>query len=447
MAANDFTKRYLERKRALSSGAEGEKRPSAASLLPRPAMHAPARGNRPITERPSEPDLGELDAQRQAARQALEDTRQEQRAVAARENLARRSRGFTLEDAEAYEAEKEPLRRRVEELQEQSGEETPGLLPWLGKNAAAGLSQFNQGLASTLDFFLPTELFFGEEKDPVSRLNRYYTGERDIWGGQAAEVNEQKGGAYSVAGQLVQGTTSATPNALLALMSGGGSIAAEGAAALGQAASGLGSTIASAASALAKNPVFWTSVLQTTGPAYDSAKADGAGDLEATASALITGLLNSAVEIGGGPEALPAGIAKGGESAVRQWVKSMLEEGREEVVQGAIENLAAKAVYDQARPWASLEEENAVLNPARAAREFAGGAAVGGVLGGAQMGTVGLANRLLFPAGDAWAGPCGHRPLRRQRKRGRREGRGARQRGSVEHPGAGGDGGGQPPGE
>ena len=44
MAANDFTKRYLERKRALSSGAEGEKRPSAASLLPRPAMHAPARG-------------------------------------------------------------------------------------------------------------------------------------------------------------------------------------------------------------------------------------------------------------------------------------------------------------------------------------------------------------------------------------------------------------------
>ena len=404
MAANDFTKRYLERKRALSSGAEGEKRPSAASLLPRPAMHAPARGNRPITERPSEPDLGELDAQRQAARQALEDTRQEQRAVAARENLARRSRGFTLEDAEAYEAEKEPLRRRVEELQEQSGEETPGLLPWLGKNAAAGLSQFNQGLASTLDFFLPTELFFGEEKDPVSRLNRYYTGERDIWGGQAAEVNEQKGGAYSVAGQLVQGTTGATPNALLALMSGGGSIAAEGTAALGQAASGLGSTIASAASALAKNPVFWTSVLQTTGPAYDSAKADGAGDLEATASALITGLLNSAVEIGGGPETLPAGIAKGGESAVRQWVKSMLEEGREEVVQGAIENLAAKAVYDQARPWASLEEENAVLNPARAAREFAGGAAVGGVLGGAQMGTVGLANRLLFPAGDAWAG-------------------------------------------
>ncbi len=351
-----------------------------------------------------EPDLGELDAQRQAARQALEDTRQEQRAVAARENLARRSRGFTPEDAEAYEAEKEPLRRRVEELQEQSGEETPGLLPWLWKNAAAGLSQFNQGLASTLDFFLPTELFFGEEKDPVSRLNRYYTGERDIWGGQAAEVNEQKGGAYSMAGQLVQGTTGATPNALLALMSGGGSIAAEGTAALGQAASGLGSTIASAASALAKNPVFWTSVLQTTGPAYDSAKADGAGDLEATASALITGLLNSAVEIGGGPETLPAGIAKGGESAVRQWVKSMLEEGREEVVQGAIENLAAKAVYDQARPWTSLEEENAVLNPVRAAREFAGGAAVGGVLGGAQMGTVGLANRLLFPAGDAWAG-------------------------------------------
>ena len=341
----------------------------------------------------------------------LEEAASELRRISTQENIARRSRGFSMEDAQEYEAQKAPIRRRVRETRDSLRGETPGFGEWLGQNAAAGLSQFNQGLMSTLDFFLPTELAFGEEGDPISRLNRYYTGQRDAWGGQAAEVNEDKGGAYEVAGQLLQGVTGSAPSALLAAMSGGTSLAAQGTTALTGAAgsaaaglSGLGSTIAAAGQTLARNPMFWTSMLQTVGPAYDDARADGAGELEATASALITGLLNSAVEIGGGIESLPAEVAQGGESAVRRWVKSMLEEGREEVVQGAIQSLTEKAVYDRERPWASLENEDAVLNPARAAEEFVGGAVAGGVLGGAQIGALGIADRMQNPAGRGIGG-------------------------------------------
>lgn len=117
--------------------------------------------------------------------------------------------------------------------------------------------------------------------------------------------------------------------------------------------------------------------------------------MEATATALITGLLNSAVEIGGGIEALPAGLKNN--SAVRQWVKSSLEEGREEVVQGVIENLVQKAVYDRDKAYFSMEDQNAIVNPVRAAQEFAGGVAAGGVLGGGGI----LANSIVNRSGVA----------------------------------------------
>ena len=42
---------------------------------------------------------------------------------------------------------------------------------WLGKNATAGISQFNKGLFSSLDFILPTEIL--GKYDVVSKLNDY----------------------------------------------------------------------------------------------------------------------------------------------------------------------------------------------------------------------------------------------------------------------------------
>lgn len=299
--------------------------------------------------------------------------------------------------------EKQSAYLEEQRLEKQKNGSSGGFLNWLGNNAAAGLSQFNKAFASTLDFFLPTELVFGEENDPISWINTYYQDQANLWAQNAANANEESGTIMGGIGQyLVQPVVNAGPQALLAFLSGGKSLLAQGGTAglqatssLANAGGGLVSTINSASQALAKNPSFWTSVLQTTGPAYDEAKAGGATDLEATATALITGLLNSAVEIGGGIEALPAGLKNN--SAVRQWVKSSLEEGREEVVQGVIENLVQKAVYDRDKAYFSMEDQNAIVNPVRAAQEFAGGVAAGGVLGGGGI----LANSIVNRSGVA----------------------------------------------
>ena len=185
---------------------------------------------------------------------------------------------------------------------------------------------------------------------------------------------------------MLQPTVQTLPNTILALMSGGTSLgASSGTLASGQAAGGLGATVSSALRGMAENPLYWTSAIQTMGPAYDDAKSEGAGELEATATGLLTGLLNAGVEVGGGLETLPSALRNGNSGAVRQWVHSMLEEGKEEVIQGVVENLSAKAMYDQDRTWASLTDEDAVFNPVRSAQEFAGGAVVGGILGGGQL--------------------------------------------------------------
>lgn len=269
----------------------------------------------------------------------------------------------------------------------------PSAGEYLGAIGTGGLSSFNQALFSTLDFFTPTELLFGEENDPVSKLNRYYSSEKDKYVSRAQDVFDRSGEAGKFIGELGVSTVQTLPNTILALMSGGGSIAAQGSSALGQAAPGLVGTISTAFNNMVRTPTFWTSALQMVGPAYDEAKAEGAGEIEAMTTALISGIINSGVEVGGGLETLPAQIRSGSTNAIRGWVSSMLDEGKEEVVQGIVDNLTRKSIYDQSREWFSAEDENAVFNPVRSAEEFAGGALVGGLLGGGQILTSNAINR------------------------------------------------------
>lgn len=269
----------------------------------------------------------------------------------------------------------------------------PSAGEYLGAIGTGGLSSFNQALFSTLDFFTPTELLFGEENDPVSKLNRYYSSEKDKYMTRTQDTFERSGEAGKFIGELGVSTVQTLPNTILALMSGGGSIAAQGSSALGQAAPGLVGTIYTAFNNMVRTPTFWTSALQMVGPAYDEAKAEGAGEIEAMTTALISGIINSGVEVGGGLETLPAQIRSGSTNAIRGWVSSMLDEGKEEVVQGIVDNLTRKSIYDQSREWFSAEDENAVFNPVRSAEEFAGGALVGGLLGGGQILTSNAINR------------------------------------------------------
>ena len=71
----------------------------------------------------------------------------------------------------------------------------------------------------------------------------------------------------------------------------------------------------------------------------------------------------------------------------------MLDEGKEEVLQGIVGNLAQKAIYDHGKEWISLSNPDAVINPQRMLEEGAGGVVVGGILGGGMQTAGALASR------------------------------------------------------
>nr|DAD58349.1 MAG TPA: hypothetical protein [Caudoviricetes sp.] len=210
-------------------------------------------------------------------------------------------------------------------------------------------------------------------------------------GGKAAQVFEDLGAA----------TVAAVPQAIAALLTGGASAAAQAGALAENAAasSGLVNTISRSMRAMVKDPNFQLSFAQVFGPGYEQAKADGADDFRASVYAIGNGLMNAAVEVGGGIQTLPKELQNGG-SAWKAWVDAMLDEGKEEAVQGVIERATQNAVYGRDNPLVGIGN-GAIFDPAAAAEEFAGGAIVGGILGGGQVGVNTLANRAAYNAARA----------------------------------------------
>ena len=210
-------------------------------------------------------------------------------------------------------------------------------------------------------------------------------------GGKAAQVFEDLGAA----------TVAAVPQAIAALLTGGASTATQAGALAENAAasSGLVNTISRSMRAMAKDPNFQLSFAQVFGPGYEQAKADGADDFRASVYAIGNGLMNAAVEVGGGIQTLPRELQNGG-NAWKTWVDAMLDEGKEEVVQGVIERATQNAVYGRDTPLVGIGN-GAIFDPAAAAEEFAGGAVVGGILGGGQVGVNTLANRAAYNAARA----------------------------------------------
>ena len=207
-------------------------------------------------------------------------------------------------------------------------------------------------------------------------------------GGKAAELLDKYGAS----------TVAAVPQAVLAMLTSGGSMAASTAgvssAAAAELAPGVASTIRRSIAAAAKDPQYWLSFGQVVGDGYESAlqdmQASGKYDnntarTKAALYAIGNGILNAEVEVGGGIQKLPEEL-KHGAAAWKAWVDSMVDEGKEEVVQGIIERAMQNSVYDKGNPLASLSNPDAILNPYTSAEEFAGGAIVGGILGAGQVG-------------------------------------------------------------
>ena len=259
---------------------------------------------------------------------------------------------------------------------------------WAGNAAMSGLASFNKGITSTADVLLGKPLqSLGWENNPVSKMAVYYGDQYTAWKNETAEDAAKLGGGkgLGVAGDLIEGTVAAVPNALAALMSAGASLGATTTSAgLQQAAiyqsGNLLTKIGVTVSNMAKNPQYWLSFAQTYGNDYEEAKAKCASDTAALYGATISSLLNAGVEIGidgmSGIQGLPANVANGNKNAFFEWVESSLEEGGEEMMQGVISNIVSKVAYD--KDTKVFDAEEMLTNAAM-------GAAVGGILGGGQI--------------------------------------------------------------
>lgn len=266
--------------------------------------------------------------------------------------------------------------------------------------AYGGLQQFTKGLSATAamlekpvaqaaGWVLGNDQLYQDA--PFYKINQNM--DKEIAAHQARMQPEyEKAGK---AGELVEKygvpTVAAVPQAVTAFLTFGQSLAAQGTTAGLQAASAaaqskgvakIAGMVADGLKNTAANPQFWLSFLSTAGPEYEQAKADGADDAKAYAYAALSGALNSLVEVGGGIDKLPD-VSK---NALKEWAGSMIDEGKEEVVQGMISQALQRGMYGKNNPLASLTDENAIFSLRRGFGELAGGAVVGGILGGAQIG-------------------------------------------------------------
>lgn len=234
-------------------------------------------------------------------------------------------------------------------------------------------------------------LFPGAADDtPIQALNEHFQNVKQE-NQEAFAPNVEAGGRLAqVVDKYGTSVVSAIPSAALAVMTAGTAPAGLEAASAASRSPGILSALQASAQNMTKNPQFWNSFFQVAGSSYDEALSLGMSEDEADLYALANGLLSSGVEIGGGLETLPSNL-KDSSGALRAWIRGMMEEGREEVVQGAISRGLQNMIGSVGNPLVSATDERAVFNPRTAAEEFTGGAVVGGFLGGGQV----LAGRLL----------------------------------------------------
>ena len=295
-----------------------------------------------------------------------------------------------------------------------SGNRTPGKQQKysIGKGIAGatmkGINQAAQGIADTLalaeDVALsPFELVSGQQLGDLSdsglanKLQRRIRNEgQEIEDKYAANV-ERGGKAAEIFDKYGASTVAAVPQAVAAVLTSGASLGATPATlaktAATEMAPSIANTIRNSVLAMGKDPQYWLSFSQVVGSGYEQALDDmkksgednNTAHTKAALYAVGNGLMNAAVEVGGGIQTLPEQL-KHGSAAWKAWLESAFEEGKEEVVQGILERATQNVAYKKGNPLASMRDENAILNPRTSAEEFLGGAVVGGVLGGGQVG-------------------------------------------------------------
>ena len=234
-----------------------------------------------------------------------------------------------------------------------------------------------------------------QELNPISKLAsdvNYWTDQRR----NEYAKNASSSKIASIVNEYGTATLTALPLAVMAMMTGGASLATTGTLASNAAvetavgANQLRQLATNVISAQAKDPNFWGAFSQVAGENYKDAIQNGSSEEDATLYALTNGILNSVIEVGGGfqklPKNLQAIVNKADGKVSYELFKTMIEEGGEEVKQGIVERAMQNLATNRGNVFASLTDDNAILNPYTAGKEFAGGAVVGGLLGGGQVG-------------------------------------------------------------
>lgn len=162
-------------------------------------------------------------------------------------------------------------------------------------------------------------------------------------------------------------------------------------------ASGVSGTATGAVAKLLNNPMFKVSFAQTLGNDYDKAKRAGANDMDALLAATICSLMNATMDVSGGIETLPKELKEAlpiETSRMKQLAETALWDAKENIFQDTISKSIDKTVLGKNIPFFSWEDENAVVNPGRMAKDFAANAATSAALGGIQIVTDGIIRKL-----------------------------------------------------
>ena len=345
-----------------------------------PTFHFTSTGNAAVGQNTNAKDVGTESAlaEKLAARNAAKERVRATEETTGRKDLYSRLLSGATEATEI-----------ANEADAPAADYTPYMF---GSMLRQGADQLATGISSSADFLLGRPLkALGWENNPISATNEWLQEGKAQNDAYYDEKLADASKAERIVANLGASAVAAIPQAALAFFTAGTSLTGQTTAALNAASNaaqttGLVSTIKNTLTAMAKDPQYWLSFFQVAGPSYDQAIADGTSKTKATANAMINGLLNALVEVGGGGiQELPTALRSGSKSAVKQWVDGMIDEGKEEAVQGIIERLVQNVTYGKGNALYSATDENAILNPRTAAGEFGMGALVGGILGGGQL--------------------------------------------------------------
>ena len=261
-----------------------------------------------------------------------------------------------------------------------------GTLSYIGRSALNSLAHFNKNITTDVRDFLGVreelnDLGLGFLND----IADYYGDVADKDDEYLASKSRYVGKGTQIAGEGTKIVAQMAPQIAFALMSGGSSTALNVGETLGNATTN--AKVLSSLKTMAKQPTFWTSVIQEGGNAYEEAKQNGASQEDAQLSAIYTGLINATIEMGGG-------IEDGTQKGLKKLIKVGNEEGLEEVKQDLVSGLTSKSIYDKDKPLFSTEDDNAVINPSNEIKSYLGGFFGGTVGAGIQQGAAAVANKI-----------------------------------------------------